>query len=146
MGWTVIAVFLFSLGHSSIPPLFLLPSGAPLSLRVTSISCKSYSKPTFLSCVCALSRFSRVPLFVTLWTVALQAPLSMGFSRQEYWSGLPFPPPGELPDPGIELSSLMSPALTAGFFTSSTTWEALLLSYSLDFFKASSVPCHHLFP
>ena len=45
---------------------------------------------------------SRVRLFATLWTVAHQASLSMGFSRQEYWSGLPFPPPGDLPDPGIE--------------------------------------------
>ena len=48
-----------------------------------------------------LSHFSRVQLFVTLWTVACQAPLSMGFSRQGYWSGLPCPPPGDLPDPGI---------------------------------------------
>ena len=46
-----------------------------------------------------------------LWTVALQAPLSMGFSRQEYWSGLPGPPPGDLPDPGIEPKSPTSPAL-----------------------------------
>ena len=45
-------------------------------------------------------------LFVTLWTVAHQAPLSMGFSRQEYWSGLPFPTPGDLPNPGIEAESL----------------------------------------
>ena len=45
---------------------------------------------------------SRVQLFATPWTVAYQAPLSMGFSRQEYWSGLPFPSPGDLPDPGIE--------------------------------------------
>ena len=45
---------------------------------------------------------SRVRLFVTPWTVAYQAPLSMGFPRQEYWSGLPFPSPGDLPDPGIE--------------------------------------------
>ena len=52
---------------------------------------------------------SRVRLFPTPWTVAYQAPLSMGFSRQEYWSGLAFPPPGDLPDPGIELASLMSP-------------------------------------
>ena len=59
----------------------------------------------------------------TQWTVAHQAPLSMGFSRQEYWSGLPCPPPGDLPDPGIEPSSLMPPALTGGFFTTSTTWE-----------------------
>ena len=54
-------------------------------------------------CVCMLSRFSGVWLFVTLWRVAHQAPLSMGFSRQEYWSGLPCPPPGDLPDPGIKL-------------------------------------------
>ena len=48
---------------------------------------------------------SRVPLFVTVWTVAHQAPLSMKFSRQEYWNGLPFPSPGDLPDPGIEPGS-----------------------------------------
>ena len=53
-----------------------------------------------------------------------QAPLSMRFSRQEYWSGLPCPPPGDLPDPGIKPTSLMSPALAGGFFTTSTTWEA----------------------
>ena len=48
---------------------------------------------------------SRVPLFVTVWTVAHQAPLSMKFSRQEYWNGLPFPSPGDLPDPGIKPGS-----------------------------------------
>ncbi|KAM7230968.1 hypothetical protein CapIbe_018458, partial [Capra ibex] len=53
----------------------------------------------------------RVRLSVTPWTLARQAPLSMGFSRQEYWSGLPFPSPGDLPDPGIDPASLMSPAL-----------------------------------
>ena len=73
---------------------------------------------------CVLSRYSRVQLFVTPWTVAHQAPLSMGFSRQEYWSGLPCPSPGDLPDPGIEPMSLMSPALADGFFTTSATWEA----------------------
>ena len=51
------------------------------------------------------------------WTIVLQAPLFMGFSRQEYWSGLPCPLPGDLPDPGIELASLMSPKLEGGFFT-----------------------------
>ena len=71
-----------------------------------------------------LSRFSRVGLFVTPWTIAHQAPLSMGFSRQEYWSGLPGPSPGDLPDPGIEPTSLVSPALAGGFFTTSTTWKA----------------------
>ena len=73
-----------------------------------------------------LSRFSFIQLFATLCTVARQAPLSMGFSRQEYWSGLPCPPPGDLPDSGIEPVSLMSPALAGGFFTTSATWEALL--------------------
>ena len=63
-------------------------------------------------------------LFVTPWTVVCQAPLSMGFSRHEYWSGLPFPPPGDLPDPGIQPASLMFPASAGGFFTNSTTWEA----------------------
>ena len=57
-----------------------------------------------------------------------QAPLSVGFFGQEYWSGLPFPPPGDLSDPGIELLSLLSPALAGGFFTSSTTWEASLVA------------------
>ena len=74
-------------------------------------------------CVCVLNCFSCVQLFVALCTVARQAPLSMGFSRQEYWSGLPFPPPGDLPDPGIEFESLVSPALAGGLFTISATWE-----------------------
>ena len=59
---------------------------------------------------CMLSRFSHVRLFVTLWTVARQAPLSMGFSRQECWNGLLFPSPGDIPDPGIKPRS---PALQA---------------------------------
>ena len=60
---------------------------------------------------------SHVQLFVTPMTVAHQAPLSMGFFRQEYWSGLPFSTPGDLPDPGIKPGSLASPALAGGFFT-----------------------------
>ena len=74
--------------------------------------------------VCMLSCFSYFQLFATPWPVARQAPLSMGFSRQEYWSGLPCPSPGDLPDPGIEPASLRSPALAGGFFTISATWEA----------------------
>ena len=61
---------------------------------------------------------------VTLWSAVHQAPLSMGFSRQEYWSGQTFPSLGNLSDPGIEPVSLMSPALAGGFFTISATWEA----------------------
>ena len=56
----------------------------------------------------------------TPWTIAHQAPLSMGFSRHEYWSGLPCPPPGDLPNPGMELISLPSPELADGSFTSAT--------------------------
>ena len=73
---------------------------------------------------CMFSCFSHVRLFVTLWTIAPQAPLPMGFSRQEYWTGLPCPPPGDLSDPGIKSASLMSPALAGKVFTTSTTWEA----------------------
>ena len=68
-----------------------------------------------------LSCFSCVPLFATLWTVALQAPLSRELSTQEYWSGFPCPAPGDLPDSGVELASLTCPALAGGFFTTSAT-------------------------
>ena len=77
-------------------------------------------------CACMLSHFSCVRLFATLWSVAHQASLSMGFSRQEYWSGLPCPSPGDLPNPEIEPASLLSPALAGRFFTTSATWEALI--------------------
>ena len=76
--------------------------------------------------VCMLSHFSCVRLFATLWIMACQAPLAMGFSRQEHWSGLSCPLPGDLPNPGIGPASLLSPALAGGIFTASTTWEAHL--------------------
>ena len=63
--------------------------------------------------------------YSTLWTVARQTPLSVGFSRQEHWSRLPCPPPGDLPDPGIKPLSLMSPALDGGLFTTSATCYTL---------------------
>ena len=75
---------------------------------------------------------SRVWLFATSWTVAHQAPLFMEFSRQEYWSGLPCPPPGNLPNPGIKPVSLKFPALAGRFFTTSTTWEVLIMGYWLS--------------
>ena len=71
-----------------------------------------------------LAVLSRVLLCATLWTLARQASLSMGFSRKEYWSGFPCPPPGTLPDPRIEPKSPGTPELTGGFFTTRTTWEA----------------------
>ena len=72
------------------------------------------------------SHFSCVRLLATLWTVACQASLSMGFSRQKYRSGLPFPTPEDLLDPGIKATSLMSPVLAGGLFTTSATWETLM--------------------
>ena len=72
---------------------------------------------------CMHAKLLQSRLSATLWTIACQAPLSMGFSRQEYWGGLPCPPPGDLPNPGIEPISLMSPALAGRFFTISITWE-----------------------
>ena len=74
--------------------------------------------------LCCAKSLNCVQLFVTLWTVSCQAPQSVGFPRQEYWNGLPFPSPGDLPDPGIRLESLTSPVLVGGFFTTSATWEA----------------------
>ena len=72
--------------------------------------------------ICMLSHFNHVRLCVTLWTIAYQALLYMGFSRQEYWSGLPRSSTGALPDPGTEPPSL---ALAGGFLTASATWESL---------------------
>ena len=83
-----------------------------------------YSFYYYVVHACVLSNFSCVPLFVTPWTVARQAPLSVGLSRQESWCGLPFPSPGKLPDPGIKPTSLLSPALIGMFFTPSATREA----------------------
>ena len=73
-----------------------------------------------------LNHFSCVQLFATAWTVACQALLPMGFSRKKkYWKVLPWPPPGDVPNPGIKTESLRSPALAGRFFTTSATWEAL---------------------
>ena len=71
------------------------------------------------ACACQVS----VQRFSTLWFIAHQAPLFMGFSRQEYWSGLPSLPPEDLPNPGIKPISLMSPTLAGSFFTTRATWE-----------------------
>ena len=100
---------------------FLFPSSAlsPPGL----FSPGSGEKDTMCVCACILSRFSCVRLFVTPWTIAHQAPLSMGILQARILSGLPCPPPGDLPHPGIEPTSLMSPAWADGFFTTSATWE-----------------------
>ena len=82
------------------------------------------SEEELKSLLVKVKSLSRIRLFATPWTVAYQAPPSMGSSRPEYWSGLPFPSPGDLPDPGIKLTSLASLALEGTFFTS-ITGEAL---------------------
>ena len=122
-----------------------------------SLCCSPETITTFLiNYVCRLSHFSCVWLFVTLRTVTLQAPLLMGFSGQEYWRALPCPPPGNLPDSGIELESLTSLALAGRFFTTSHL-GSLLIDYTpiqnkkCIFFKKEtcfsspllSLQCHH---
>ena len=101
---------------------------------------KSLSMP--IECVCLLSHFSCVWLFLTC-----QAPLSVGFPRQECWSGLPCPPPGNLSDPGTEPVTVMSPALAGGVFTTSTLGNPSMaiitskfLSHLLILFVFSSLP------
>ena len=89
-------------------------------------------------CVC-VSR-SAVSDSATLWTVACQAPLSMGFPRQEYWSRLLFPPPGDLYNPGIKPLSPASPALAGGFFTTSATWEFPKRCYVVVKKNIASIP------
>ena len=84
-----------SFSHQQAEAEEKIPAGHPVSWRMDGSGC-----------ACVLSRYSHVWLFATSWTVACQAPLSMGFSRQDYWSGLPHPPPGDIPDSGIELTSL----------------------------------------
>ena len=78
-----------------------------------------------------LSHFSYVQLFATPWITAHHAPLSLKFSREEYWSASPCPPQGDLPNPGMELTSLTSPALADGFFITIATWEVtkFIVSY-----------------
>ena len=83
-----------------------------------------------------------VQVFATIWSTAYQAPLSIGFSRQEYWSGLPFLPPGDLPNPGIEPKSLTPPVLAGRFFTTSATWK--VLHYIMKV-KVKSLSCVRLF-
>ena len=115
--------------HPQPSDLFRAGLDTPLRLQghvqVSHVQ-KSTSTPIqlFLSCTMyVLSHFSHIQLFATLWTVALQAPLSMRFSRQEYWNGLPFPSPGDLPDPGIKPRS---PTLEADALTSEPPGKTLL--------------------
>ena len=100
-----------------LDPSYLQGSRSKSRLKCKLYKARVYELSQYSACV--LRHFSCVWLFATLWTVAHPTP-SMGFSRQEYWSKLPCPPPGDLSDPGIEPASLTSPALVGGFFT--TLW------------------------
>ena len=94
---------------------------------------KSCSEVMFnFYCAWVLSHFTCVRLFGTPWTFACQAPWSMEFSRQEYWSGLPCPPPGDLSDSEIKPTSLMSHALAGRFFTTNATWEVQLFIWYIQ--------------
>ena len=111
------------LNKSKSGPLCFIPdlrwyafSLSPLSMKLAVRCCHVPE--------CMLSHFSRVWLCATLWTIACQAPLPMGFSRQEFWSELPCLLSGDLPEPGIEPTSPTSPAVAGRFFPASTTWEA----------------------
>ena len=137
-------------GCARLPPLISLevvqwcfssspaPSHSPLHTQqwrwgshivdICAYPCLCYMSKYSLQCCTVLGCFSRVWLFPTIWTVACQAPLSVGFSRQEYWSGLPWPSPGDLPDPRIESMSLMSPASADRFFTSSSRDAIMVIS------------------
>ena len=92
---------------------------------------------TFQMCMCLLSRFTHVQLFVISWTIACQAPLSMGFSRQEHWSGSPCPPPGGLPDPGTEPASLLL-HWQAGSLPLVLSWKPKMMWQGL-YWRTSSV-------
>ena len=92
--------------------------------------------------LCLLSHFSPVRLFVILWTTARQAPLPVGFSRQEYWSWLPCPPPGHLPHPEIKPASLTSPALAGKLFTASATWKVLKRPLGVPFYRRGNLKRH----
>ena len=94
-----------------------------------SVSSAEAEKPRFGTCVCSVA--SVVSHSAMLWTVACQTPLPMGLSRQEYWNALPYPSSGDLPDPGIEPTSLTSPALPGGFF--GITWEAPFLYIDIGY-------------
>ena len=103
--------------------LFILPLFFHNILNITTQFVVSMS-------TCMLSHFSHVWLFATLWTAAHQVPLSMGFSRQEYWSGLPCPPLGDILNWGIKLTSVFILCIAGGFFTHWATWEVSMVFIS----------------
>ena len=121
-------------------PCPFTPLGCLLSLPMDPFSLRA----------CMLSQFSRVRFFVTLWTVAHHIPLSVGFSRHKHWSGLPYSPPVDLPNPAIKPVPPESPALAGRFFMTNATREApfsllyLYFSYCLNTPGSKSFQCSPL--
>ena len=120
------------------------------SMKEKATTTNPTGKPYFWWCssVCCVLAQSCLTL-ATPWTIACQAPLSVKFSRQEYWSELPFPSPGYLLYPETEPTSLVSPLLAGGYFSIWTTWEAclsilfpLILGFSHPL--SASIPCSHV--
>ena len=115
-----------------------------------------FMKPTpkqdrvfFTERACMLRCFSRVRLLATLWTIARRLLCPWEFSKQEYWSGLPCPPPGDLPDLGLEPVSLTSPALAGRLFTTSAQWEASSLPLAPTWeaqYSEQNLPNHQVLP
>ena len=139
-GWPVVKILCF---QCSVPFLVgelrsHMPHGSPiLKIWKGCIFCKLKKKKTNtqtsgVAHTCRLSRFSRVQLCAMPWTVAFQAPLSRELFRQQCWSRLPCPSPGDLPNPWIKPASLTSSTLAGGFFTTRATWETRNGDYSLQ--------------
>ena len=102
--------------------------------------------PDYLNVACMLSHFSCVQLSVTLWTVALQAPLSIGLSRQEYWSGLPCPPAGDLPNPGTEPCLLHLFYWQAGSLPLAPPAKPVLILASVQFYCGQRIYLYYFSP
>ena len=124
--WLLTLVFLPGKSHGQRSLVGYSPRGCK------DLDTTKWLHSLFILHECVLSCFSCVRLFVTPWTIAHQPSLSMGCSRQEYWSGLPCPAPGDLPDPGVTLASLTSPALAGRFFATGAAWEALTWKESYE--------------
>ena len=119
--------------HETVPLLMPRASSGPGLMGLPLRFCRlSQIQEFYGSSLCACKSLQSCPTLFDLWTVARQVPLTTGFSRREDWSELPYPPSGDLSDPGVESASLTSPALAGRFFTTSTAWEALTFDNSLE--------------
>ena len=117
------AMFMRQVGTWHLPYLLWVISQPMIIISAVCRGCYIWS-PHYVVCLWACT-LSHVWFFMTPWMVAHEAPLSMAFSRQEYWSGFPFPPSGDLPDPQFKLVSLVSSALAGRFFTSVSPGKTL---------------------